>query len=261
MGIDPQTKELIVSGLGELHIKIIIDRIKSRFGAEVDIGKPKVPYRETITKAIKVQAKHKKQTGGHGQYGDVSIEVEPLDRGKDFEFVNKIVGGAIPKNFIPSVEKGVRKAMKEGFLAGFPICDLRVTLFDGSYHDVDSSDMAFQIAGAMALRKALDQVGAVLIEPVMIVEIVVPEEFMGQITGDINARRGRVWGMESKGKNETVKAQIPLAEMFKYASDLRSVTGGRGSYTMSFSHYDIVPQRVAQTVIDQHKKAKEEAKK
>lgn len=253
----PQTKELIISGMGELHLNIIIERMKRKYGANVELGTPKVPYKETITKSVKVQEKYKKQTGGRGQYGDVWIEVTPLERGKEFEFVDKIVGGAIPRNFIPSVEKGIRKAMEEGILAGYPVTDIRVTLYDGSYHPVDSSDIAFQIAGSMALKKALEEAGSVILEPIMNVEIVVPEEFMGQVTGDINARRGRVSGMEAKGKNQTVKAQIPLAEMFKYASDLRSLTGGRGSYTMTFSHYEIVPARIAQSIIEKSKKEKE----
>ena len=212
-----------------------------------------MPYLETITKTVQVSYKHKKQTGGRGQYGDVSIKVEPLERGKNFEFINKIVGGAIPRNFIPSVEKGLHKAMGEGFVAGYPIADIRVTLFDGSYHPVDSSDMAFQIAANQALKKSFEQAGGVLLEPIMNVEIAAPEEFMGQITGDINSRRGRVMGMEIKGKNEVVRAHIPLSEMFKYTSDLRSVTGGRGSYSMSFYNYDIVPARIAQGVAEKNK--------
>lgn len=255
---DTQTKELIVSGMGELHISVIIERMKRKYQANVELGTPKVPYFETIAKEADVSYKHKKQTGGRGQYGDVSIKVAPLERGKQFMFVDKIVGGAIPRNFIPSVEKGIRKAMQEGFLAGFPITDIQVTLYDGSYHDVDSSDIAFQIAASMALKKAFEEAGAVLLEPIMNVEIAVPEEFMGQITGDINSRRGRILGMEVKGKNEVVKAQVPLAEMFKYASDLRSVTGGRGTYSMSFAHYEIVPARIAQEVLEQAKLAKQE---
>jgi elongation factor G len=255
---DTQTKELIISGMGELHLNVIIERMKRKYQANVELGTPKVPYKETITKSVKVQGKYKKQTGGRGQYGDVWIEVEPLERGKNFEFVDKIVGGAIPRNFIPSVEKGIRKAMEEGILAGYPVTDIKVTLYDGSYHPVDSSDIAFQIAGSMALKKALEEANTVLLEPIMNVEITVPEEFMGQVTGDINARRGRVLGMEVKGKNQAVKAQVPLAEMFKYASDLRSVTGGRGSYTMSFSHYEIVPARIAQAITEQAKRQKEE---
>ncbi len=256
--IDSQTKELIISGMGELHIHIIIERMKRKYHANVDLGTPKVPYLETLTKKVQISHKYKKQTGGKGQYGDVSLEIEPLERGKKFEFINKIVGGAIPRNFIPSVEKGIVKSMKQGYLAGYPMADIKVTLYDGSYHPVDSSDMAFQIASSIALKKAFEEVGGVLLEPVMNVEIVVPSEFMGQITGDISSRRGKVLGMEVKGKNEAVKALIPLAEMFKYTSDLRSVTGGRGTYTMSFSNYEVVPQRIAQGIIDAAKKIKQE---
>lgn len=255
---DTQTKELIISGMGELHLHVIIERMKRKCGVDVELGTPKVPYKETITKSVKVQGKYKKQTGGRGQYGDCWIEVEPLARGGEFEFVDKIVGGSIPRNFIPSVEKGVRKAMEEGSLAGFSIVDVRVILFDGSYHPVDSSDIAFQVAGSMALKKAMEEAGSVLIEPIMNVEIIVPEEFMGQVTGDINSRRGRILGMEVKGKNQIVKAMVPLSEMFKYASDLRSVTGGRGNYSMSFSNYEIVPGRITQTIIEQTKKEKKE---
>ena len=254
---DQQTKELLLSGMGELHVHVIIERLKRKYQADVEVGTPKVPYLETITRAVKASYKHKKQSGGHGQYGDVSIEVSPLERGKDFEFADNIVGGAIPRNFIPSVEKGVRKSMEQGILAGFPVKDVKVSLFDGSYHDVDSSDIAFQIAASMAFKEAIEKAAAVLLEPIMNVEITVPENFMGQVTGDINSKRGRVLGMEVKGKNGTVRASIPLAEMFKYASDLRSVTGGRGSYSMQFSHYDIVPGRLAQAVIAESKRAEE----
>lgn len=251
---DAQTKELIISGMGELHLNVIIERMKRRYQANVELGTPKVAYQETVTRSAKVQGKHKKQSGGRGQYGDVWIEIEPLPRGKGFEFVDKIFGGAIPRNFIPSVEKGIRKSLDEGILARYPVTDIRVTLYDGSYHPVDSSDIAFQIAGSMAFKKALEQAGSVLLEPIMNVDIVVPGEFMGQVTGDINSKRGKVLGMEVKGKNEVVKAQIPLVEMFKYASDLRSVTGGRGSYSMTFSHYEILPTRLAQAVISSSKK-------
>ncbi|MBU2103078.1 MAG: elongation factor G, partial [Candidatus Omnitrophica bacterium] len=257
---DSQTKEMIISGMGELHLHVIIERMKRRYQANVELGTPKVPYKETITKSIKVQGKHKKQSGGRGQYGDCWLEVEPLERGKNFEFVDKVFGGSIPRNFIPSVEKGVRGALEEGILAGYPVVDVRVILCDGSYHPVDSSDIAFQIAGSMAFKKALETAGSVLLEPIMIVDIVVPSEFMGQITGDINSRRGHVMGMEVKGKNEAVKAKIPLAEMFKYASDLRSVTGGRGSYSMTFSHYEVVPARIMQGVIADAKKETESEK-
>jgi len=255
---DTQTKEMIISGLGDLHLDIMVARLKKRFNVNVDVGMPKVAYKETVTGTTKVQGRYKKQTGGRGQFGDVWIELEPLARGGDFEFVNKIVGGAIPRNYIPSVEKGIRNAMNEGAVAGYPMVDMRVTLYDGSYHAVDSSDMAFQIAGSMAIKKAVLEAKPVLLEPLMDVEIVVPEEAMGGITGDINSRRGRIMGMESKGKNQVVKAQVPLAELLKYASELKSITGGRGSYTMRFSHYEQVPQKQTQQIIAQSQAAKEE---
>lgn len=246
---DAQTKELIISGLGDLHLAVMIGRLKKRFNVSVELGTPKVSYKETITRGIKVQGKFKRQSGGRGQYGDCWIEVMPLERGKGVEFIDKIFGGAIPRNFIPSVEKGVRQAATEGAVAGYPIEDIQVKLVDGSYHEVDSSDMAFQIAGAMALRKAVNEAGPVLLEPVMDVEITIPEEFLGAISGDINSRRGRVMGMDVKGKSQIVKAQVPLAEMFKYANDLRSITGGRGMYIMRFSHYEEVPHKVAAPII------------
>jgi len=258
VSIDSQTKEHIISGMGELHLHVIIERMKRKYHAEVELGTPKVPYLETLSKSVTVSHKYKKQSGGKGQYGDVSLEVQPLERGKKFEFVDKIKGGAIPRNFIPSVEKGLINSMKEGFLAGYPIVDIKVILFDGSYHPVDSSDRAFQIAASMALKKAFDQGGSQLLEPIMNVEIVAPSDVMGQITGDISGRRGRVLGMESKGKNEIVKANVPLAEMFKYASDLRSATAGRGNYTMSFSHYEVVPGRITQDIVAKAREGKEE---
>ncbi len=253
---DPQTKELIISGLGDLHLLIMVNRMKKRFNVDVELGKPKVSYKETITKSAKVQGKFKRQSGGRGQYGDVWIEISPLEKGQGFEFVDKIFGGAIPRNYIPSVEKGVRQACLEGAVAGYPIEDIRVTLCDGSYHEVDSSDMAFQIAGAMALRKAMMASGPVLLEPIMEAQVIIPEEHLGAISGDINARRGRIMGMEVKGKMQTVKVEVPQAEMFTYASDLRSLTGGRGSYTMHFSHYDQVPHKVASVIINQYQATK-----
>ena len=249
---DPATKELIISGLGDLHLNTMVSRLKKRFNVTVDVGTPKVSYKETITKKIKVQGKFKRQSGGRGQYGDCWIEVEPLERGKSLEFVDKIFGGSIPRNFIPSVEKGVRQAAIEGAVAGYPIEDLRVTLVDGSYHEVDSSDMAFQIAGSMALRKAVREAGPVLLEPIMDVEVSIPEEYLGAISGDINSRRGRVMGMDVKGKSQILKAQVPLAEMFTYANGLRSITGGRGLFTMKFSHYEEVPHKIAQPIITQY---------
>ena len=254
---DPQTKELIISGLGDLHLAVMVERMKKRFNVEVELGTPKVSYRETITKSAKVQGKFKRQSGGRGQYGDVWIEIEPL-KGKGFEFVDKIFGGSIPRNFIPSAEKGIRQACLEGAIAGYPIEDVRVTLYDGSYHEVDSSDMAFQIAGAMALRKAVLAAGPALLEPVMDVDITIPEEYLGAVSGDINSRRGRIMGMDIKGKLQIVKAKVPLSEMFTYANDLRSFTGGRGMYIMRFSHYEEVPHKIASNIISQYQASKKQ---
>lgn len=255
---DEQTKELIVSGMGDLHLDVMIDRMKKRFGVEVEIGTPKVPYKETIKKAVKVQGKYKRQSGGRGQYGDCWLELDPLPHGKQFEFVDKIVGGAIPRQFIPSIEKGVKEAMHSGILAGYPVVDIKVTVSDGSFHEVDSSDMAFQIAGSLAFKKGQEEASPVLLEPIMDVEIIVPNDYLGQVTGDINSRRGRIMGIEGRGKQEYVKATIPLAEMFKYATELRSMTGGRGSYSMKFDHYDEVPAKITQIIVSQSKKATEE---
>jgi len=255
---DPQTKELIISGLGDLHLGVMVERMKKRFNVEVELGTPKVSYKETITKNVKVQGKFKRQSGGRGQYGDVWIEVQPLERGKGFEFVDKVFGGAIPRNFIPSAEKGIRQACLEGAVAGYPIEDIRVILYDGSYHEVDSSDMAFQIAGSMALRKAVLEAVPALLEPIMDVEIVIPEEYLGAISGDVNSRRGRIMGMDVKGRSQIVKAQVPLAEMFTYANDLRSLTGGRGFYTMRFSHYEEVPHKVAVGIISKYQASKKQ---
>lgn len=249
---DPQTKEELISGLGDLHLNVMMGRLKKRFNVEVDLGVPKVPYKETITKSARVQGKYKRQSGGRGQYGDVWIEVRPLEAGKGFEFVDKIVGGAIPRNYIPSVQKGVAQAMAEGAIAGFPVVDTQVILQDGSYHDVDSSDMAFQIAGAMALRKAVAEAHPVLLEPVMEVEVYVPEEYVGQISGDLNSRRGRPLGMEVKGRTEIVKAQVPLSEMFTYGNDLRSMTQGKGTFSMKFAHYEQVPLKIASVIINKY---------
>ncbi|MGE5279139.1 MAG: elongation factor G [Deltaproteobacteria bacterium] len=246
---DAQTKELVITGMGDQHIGVMVNRLKERYHVEVDIGTPKVPYKETLKKSAKAQGKHKKQSGGRGQYGDVWLEVAPLERGKDFEFIDKIVGGAIPRNFIPSVEKGVRRAMVEGVITHFPMVDVAVTAYDGSYHDVDSSDIAFQIAGALAFRKAAMEAGPILLEPIMEIEVTVPEECVGAIPADLNSRRGRVLGVEARGKNQTIRALVPLAELFRYASDLRSMTGGRGSYTMHYIGYEEVPGRISQQIV------------
>ncbi|MDP2921535.1 MAG: elongation factor G [Candidatus Omnitrophota bacterium] len=255
---EEQTKELIISGMGDLHLDIMINRLKKRFGVDVEKGTPKVAYKETIKKMTKLQGKYKRQTGGHGQYGDCWLQLEPLERGKGFEFVDKIVGGVIPKNYIPSIEKGVVEAMSKGALAGYQIVDMRVTVYDGSYHEVDSSDMAFKIAGSLALRKGVLEANPVLLEPIMDVDVIVPEEFMGDITGDLNSRRGRIAGMDVQGKYQVIKAKVPIAEMSKYASELKSITGGRGSYSMRFSHYDEVPPKSAQIIIAKYQETKKE---
>ena len=255
---EEQTKELIISGMGDLHLDIMINRLKKRFGVEVEKGTPKVAYKETIKKMTKLQGKYKRQSGGRGQYGDCWLQLDPLERGKGFEFVDKIVGGVIPKNYIPSIQKGVVEAMSQGALAGYQIVDMRVTVYDGSYHEVDSSDMAFKIAGSMALRKGVLEANPVLLEPIMDVDVVVPEEFMGDITGDLNSRRGRIAGMDVQGKYQVIKAKVPIAEMSKYASELKSITGGRGSYSMRFSHYDEVPAKSAQIIIAKYQETKKE---
>jgi elongation factor G len=246
---EPQTKEFLISGQGQMHVEMAVARLKKRYGVEVLLHPPKVPYRETIKGKADVQGKHKKQSGGHGQYGDCKIRMEPLPRGGDFEFVNEIFGGAIPRNYIPAVEKGIQESRQKGVLAGFPTVDFRVILYDGSYHDVDSSEMAFKIAGSLAFKKAIKEAKPILLEPVMNVEVQGPEEFAGDLMGDLNSRRGRVQGMEVRGHTTIIKAQVPLAEMLSYASDLTSKTGARGSYTMEFSHYDEVPAHLSDKVI------------
>ena len=255
---DGQTKEMILSGMGQLHLEITLERLKRKFGTEVAMKTPKIPYKETIKGRTKIQGKYKKQSGGRGQYGDTWIEIEPMGRGAGFEFVDKIVGGAIPRQYIPAVEKGIIEAMHEGVIAGYPVVDIRVTLYDGSYHEVDSSEMAFKIAGSMGFKKGVLECRPALLEPVMDVTIVVPEDTMGNVIGDLNSRRGKVQGMASSGSNQKVTAQVPMAEMLNYAPTLNSLTSGRGMYTMSFSHYEEVPAHLAQKVIDESKKAKEE---
>jgi elongation factor G len=255
-GRDQQTNEMLLSGMGQLHIETIVARLKKRFGVDVNLKPPKVPYRETIRGKADVQGKHKKQSGGHGQYGDCKIKMEPLPRGGNFEFVNDIFGGAIPKNFIPAVEKGILEASNRGYLAGCPVVDFRVILYDGSYHEVDSSEMAFKIAGSLAFKKAMEQASPCLLEPIMNVEVFAPETYAGDLMGDLNSRRGRVQGMDSKGSMQVVKAQVPMAEMLSYAPTLTSMTQGRGDYTMEFSHYDIVPAQIAEKIIEKYKAAK-----
>ncbi len=254
---NPETKQILLSGLGQIHIEVVTEKLKRKFNVEVQLDTPKVPYKETITKKVRVQGKHKKQTGGHGQYGDCWIQLEPMERGKGFEFVDKIVGGAIPKQYIPAVEKGIVESSQKGVLAGFPCVDFMVTLDDGSFHAVDSSEMAFKIAGSLAFKKAAQDAGPVLLEPIMNVSITAPDEYMGDIMGDLNSRRGRVLGMDSKGKNQVINAQVPMAEFLTYAPDLRSITGGRGIFSMDFSHYAEVPAQISQKIVEEVKKAEE----
>jgi elongation factor G len=252
-----ETKEILLSGLGQIHIETVVEKLRRKFNVEVNLDTPKVPYRETIKKKVRVQGKHKKQTGGHGQFGDCWVEIEPLQRGEGFEFVDAIVGGAIPKTYIPAVEKGIVEACQKGVLAGFPCVDFRARLDDGSFHAVDSSEMAFKIAGSLAFKKAAESAKPVLLEPIMKVKITTPDEFMGDIMGDLNGRRGRVLGMDSEGKYQVINAQVPLAEFQTYAPDLRSMTGGRGIYTMEFSHYDEVPAQISEKIVEEVQKAKE----
>ena len=258
---DEQTGEFKLYGLGQIHIELTVDRLKRRYNVEVDLKTPKVPYKETITATARVQGKYKKQTGGHGQYGDVWIEVVPQERGSGFEFVNAIVGGVIPRNYIPAVEKGLIEAIKEGPLSGNPVVDLKISAVDGSYHDVDSSEMAFKIAASMAFKKAMESCKPILLEPIMKIAIVVPEDCMGDVMGDLNSRRGKIEGMNAKGKYQEVKASVPLAEVLMYASDLTSMTSARGSYSMSFSHYEPVPFNIQDKVVAEVKAAREAKEK
>ncbi len=257
---DPQTGDQIVAGLSQVHVEVIVDRLRARFGVEVNLKPPRVPYQETIRRSAKAHGRHKKQTGGRGQFGDCRIEIEPLTDSADpdgFEFVNAIKGGVIPSGFIPAVEKGVVEAMQAGVVAGYPVKGVRVRLYDGSYHTVDSSEMAFKLAGSQAMREALEQSGAVLLEPIMMVTVSVPEDAVGEVIGDLNSRRGRPHGMEPAGGGMTeVKAEVPMAEMLSYAPDLRSITGGQGEYTMEFVRYEEVPAHLAAKVVSQ---AREEA--
>jgi elongation factor G len=255
---DPQTDEQIIAGLSQVHVEVIVDRMKTRFGAEVNLKPPRVPYQETIKGSAKAQGRYKKQTGGRGQFGDCHIEIEPGEAGEGFEFVNKIKGGVIPGGFIPAVEKGVRQALQEGVVAGYPIRDVRVILYDGSHHSVDSSEMAFKIAGSMAFKKAAEQAQPVLLEPITQVQVVVPEDAVGDVIGDLNGRRGRPLGMGPKGTMTEIKAEVPMAEMLDYAPDLRSITGGQGEYTMEFLRYEEVPAHLAQKIVAAAGKEEEE---
>jgi len=257
---DPELKQTIISGMGELHLDVIVSKLRGKFGVEVRTERPKVPYRETIRKTATAMGKYVKQTGGRGQYGICYIRIEPLKRGEGYEFINDIFGGAIPSSFIPSVETGIKKAMQSGILAGYPVVDVKVTLYDGKYHPVDSSNIAFEIAGSMAFKDAQKNAEPYLLEPIYEVEVLVPEENMGDVIGDLNARRGKILGMESEGRLQKIKALVPLAEMYKYSSTLRSITKGRGTFTMKFSHYDEVPKEIERKIIQEAKRQKEEEK-
>jgi len=258
--MNKETKEMILSGIGSLHLEIMSRRVKSRYGVEVELRRPKIAYKETIRGTADVQGKYKRQSGGRGQYGDCWIKTEPLEKGKGFEFVNKIFGGAIPSQYIPAVEKGIKQSMERGVIAGYPVVDIKVTLYDGSFHEVDSSNLAFEIAGSMALRKGIEQAQPSILEPIMEIEGIVPEEFMGSVMGDLNSRRGRVLGVGRQGKKQVIRALVPQGELFNYATDLRSLTRGGGELKMKFSHYEEVPPNVSQPLIDAFQRAKEEGR-
>jgi elongation factor G len=254
---DEQTKEFLISGQGQLHVEIVVAKLKKKYNVDVVLHPPKVPYRETITRPADAHGRHKKQSGGHGQFADCKISVEPLPRGADFEFVDEIFGGSIPRQYIPAVEKGIQDARVKGYLAGFPMVDFRVRLKDGQYHDVDSSEMAFKIAGSLAYQEAMEKARPTLLEPIMHVDISAPAEYVGDIMGDLNSRRGRVEGVDAEEDTQTIKARVPLAEMLTYGSTLRSITQGRGSFHMEYSHYEEVPKQFQEKIIAEHKKAKE----
>jgi elongation factor G len=254
---DPETKQLLISGVGQLHIEVTLERMKRKFNAEVVLLPPRIPYKETVKGRAQVQGRHKKQTGGRGQFGDCWVEIEPLSRGSGLEFVDKIFGGAIPRNFIPSVEKGVRARLERGVIAGYQVVDARVTLYDGSYHTVDSSDIAFQLAGQIAAEKAVQEARPCLLEPIMDVEVTAPSSIAGDVIGDLNSRRGKIAGMEPGDESTVVRAQVPMAEMLNYEPNLRSMSGGRGSYSMEFSHYEELPGMLAEKVVAEAKKERE----
>jgi elongation factor G len=255
---DAQTGEMIITGISMLHLETIIGRMKSRFKVEVNTKLPKVPLRETIMGSSEGHHKHKKQTGGHGQYGEVKLILEPVERGEGFIFSDEIVGGVIPRQYIPAVEKGIREVLDKGAIAGYPIVDVKSRIIDGSYHDVDSSEASFKMAASKAFRNAFTSARPVLLEPIVNIEVSIPSKFMGDITSDLNGRRGRIQGMDAMGDLQIIKAQVPLQEIQTYSTDLRSITAGEGSYIIEFSHYDQVPAKIAETIIAQHKSDDEE---
>ena len=247
--VDEETGQTVISGMGELHLEIIVDRLKREFKVEANIGNPQVAYRETFRKAVKTEGKYIKQSGGKGNYGHCWLEMTPLEPGAGFEFENKIVGGAIPKEYIPAIEKGVTEAMENGIVAGYPVVDFKVTVFDGSFHEVDSNEMAFKIAASMAFKDGMKQGSPVLLEPIMKVEVVTPDEYMGDVMGDLSSRRGRIEGMNVQGNAQVINAMVPLKQMFGYSTELRSITQGRATYTMQFDHYEEVPANIAEEII------------
>ncbi len=250
---DEETGQTIIAGMGELHLEIIVDRMLREFKVEASVGKPQVAYREAMTKPVDVEGKYVRQSGGKGQYGHCKIHVEPLEPGSGYEFENKIVGGAIPKEYIPSIDAGIQEAAKSGLVGGYEVVDFKVTLVDGSYHEVDSSEMAFKIAGSMAIKEAFAKGGSILLEPMMKVEVVVPEEYLGDVMGNVNSRRGRIEGTEARGGGQIIRAMVPLSEMFGYATDLRSRTQGRGQFTMQFDHYEPVPKSMVEKITGEKK--------
>ncbi len=251
---DEETKEMILSGMGQVHVEVAVEKLKRKFGVEVLLKEPKVPYRETVKKTVKQHYRHKKQSGGRGQFADVHIEVAPLPRGEGYQFIDKVVGGVIPRQFIPAVDKGIHESLKHGILAGYPVQDFSVTLYDGSHHSVDSSEMAFKIAGSMAFKKAMEEANPVLLEPVMHMEIMVPDDCVGDVIGDMNSRRGKVLGVEPQGSSQNIAVQVPMAEVLKYAPELRSMTSDRGLFTMEFSHYEEVPSHMTAKILADLKK-------
>jgi elongation factor G len=246
---DPQTHQLLLSGQGQMHIEVSVAKLRRRFGVEVTLKPPRIAYRETITARTEAHGRHKKQTGGHGQFGDCKIRMEPLPRGSDFEFVDDIFGGAIPRQFVPAVEKGVQDARTRGYLAGYPVVDFRVTVFDGSYHDVDSNELSFRMAGRLAFKDAMTRARPTILEPVMNVEVTAPSEFAGDLMGDLNSRRGRIAGMDTRGSATVIRATVPMAEMLSYELTLTSTSGGRGGYHMVFSHFDEVPSHLQTWIV------------
>lgn len=253
---NPQTNELIVSGMGQVHLDVTMERLKRRFGVDVDVKPPKIPYRETIRSSTKIQGKYKKQSGGRGQYGDTWLEISPLPKGEGFEFVDKIVGGAIPKQYIPAVGKGIQEAMAQGVLANYPMVDVKVTLYDGSFHDVDSSEMAFKIAGSMGFKKGIMHCKPTLLEPIMKMEVVIPSECVGDVMGDLNAKRGKILGIDANDNNQNIRVRVPMAAVLNYAPDLTSLTGGRGIFVMEFSHYEDVPEHISAKIIEASQRGK-----